>query len=349
MQGRAPRTPVAVLLLCWSLLATVATVRAEVASAVAGLLTITVKGHNDQASSAITFIGLGLTRPVVCQGHLESLAPNAISDAHATWVDDQFNGADGAHYLEIASGPAAGLMTDIVDTVAATKSLALADDLSSVLTGGETFKIRKHWTLAALFGTANQAGLGGGSNVTADEILVYDPLTGLYTTYFYKTIGLGGTGWRSTASSSADQAEAILKLTSGILIRRRQAADVSFKVFGSVKSGDTYLPVLPGLNLVGNVYPTDSLTLGTSGLFTGDPATGLAGGSNVSADKVLIYNGTTYDTYYYKTQGLGGIGWRSTASSSADASGTLIPAGTSILIQRATDRAGFYWVAGQPF
>jgi uncharacterized protein (TIGR02597 family) len=213
----------------------------QVASAVSGFMTLTIKGHGGVAPSALSFIGLGLTRPVVCQGSLESVAPNAITDEHASWVDDQFNGANEAHYLEITSGPAAGVLTEILDTDAGTKTLILADDLSTVLTGSETFKIRKYWTLASLFGAQNQAGLGSGSNVTADQVLIFDSLTGLYTTYFYKTVGLGGTGWRSTASSSKDESNAKLDLTRGLLIQRKQPGDLKVKVFGAVKTGDTYI------------------------------------------------------------------------------------------------------------
>jgi len=315
---------------------------------VCGFITLHVRGTGNTSSSALSFLGLGLTRSVVFRGNLESFGPGTITDLQAHWTDNQFNGANGPHYLEITSGSHAGFLTDILDTDGLSRTLTLADDLSSVLSGGETYTIRKHWTLATLFGPNNQAGLGAGSNVSADEILIYNPATGFYTTYFYKTIGLGGTGWRSTASSSFNQANAQLDLTQGILIRRKQAANLEIKIFGTVKTGPTMAEVQPGLNILGNVYPIDTLTLGNSCLYTGDLSTGLTGGSNVSADKVLIYDGLTYRTYYYKTLGLGGIGWRSTASSSINASGTILPAGASILIQRINNTA-FLWQAAQPF
>lgn len=316
---------------------------------VSGFTTITIKGHGSQALNALSFIGLGLTRAVVAQGTLQPAGAATLSDAAATWSQDQFNGANGPHYLEITSGPGAGLLTDIVSTDSDGKTLKTAEDLSFYLSGSASYKIRKHWTLATLFGPQNEAGLGGGSNVTADEVLVYNPVTQIFTVYFYKTAGLGGSGWRSTVSPSTDQANAKLDLTRGIIIRRKQGSDVKVKVFGVVKKGDTCVAVHPGMNIVPNVYPTDTLTLGNCSLYTGDPLTGVAGGSNVTADKLLIFNGTTYDTYYYKTQGLGGIGWRSTSNPSTDASGTLIPPASSIILQRIGGRGPFYWVVEQPF
>src|SRR5205823_4659027 len=109
------------------------------------------------------------------------------------------------------------------------------------------------------------------------EILIYNPATGLYTTYFYKTLGLGGTGRRSTASSSFNQANAQLDLTQGILIKRKQGSNLEIKIFGTVKTGPTMAEVQPGLNILGNVYPIDTLTLGNSCLYTGVQALALMG------------------------------------------------------------------------
>ena len=192
--------------------------------------------------------------------------------------------------------------------------------------------------------------LTGGTLVTADEVLIYRPTANpaRYDTYYYKTSGLNGTGWRSTASTSTPADTTPLLPTDGIIIRRHTAGNVSFALAGAVKLGQTALPVLPGINLLSNVYPSGTFTLGNSNLV----GSGLTGGTLVTADQVLIYNTTTnppqYDTYYYKTSGLNGTGWRSTASTSNDASTTPIPFGASIIIQR-INPGSFTWVAPQPF
>lgn len=65
-------------------------------------------------------------------------------------------------------------------------------------------------TLAGLFGANNEAGLDGGDGPgTADNILVFDS-SGSITTYYYRDSGLGGTGWRSAASSSTDEANTVI-------------------------------------------------------------------------------------------------------------------------------------------
>jgi hypothetical protein len=76
----------------------------------------------------------------------------------------------------------------------------------------------------------------------------------------------------------------------------------------------------------------------------------LVGGTSASADQLLIFNPATqsYTTYYFKTSGGGGTGWRSTASSSVDQSGTVLAVGQSFLVNRKA-ATNFVWTAAQPF
>ena len=103
----------------------------QVSSCVCGFITLHVKGTGNTNSSALSFLGLGLTRPMVFRGNLESFGPGTITDMQARWIDNQFNGTNGPHYLEITSGSHAGFLTDILDTDAASKTLTLDHDLES--------------------------------------------------------------------------------------------------------------------------------------------------------------------------------------------------------------------------
>jgi uncharacterized protein (TIGR02597 family) len=268
---------------------------------------------------------------------------------NADWTDALLSGTGAPAYLEITSGTHAGLATDVLGSDAAQRIIRLRDDFATLLTGGERIEIHPHWTLGTLFGPNNEAGLGAGNNISADEILIYDPIAQAYTTYFYKTSGLGGVGWRSTASTSRDCANDKIDFARGLLIRRKQPADLKVRIYGVARAGKKVLAIHPGLNMAPNVYPGEGLTLGNSSLYTGDSRTGLAAGSNVSADKVLIYNGASYDVYYYKNAGIGGTGWRSTLSTSTDCSQIPLPCGTSVLIERAKDLPSFFWCITQPY
>jgi uncharacterized protein (TIGR02597 family) len=220
---------------------------------------------------------------------------------------------------------------------------------------GCTYKIYPHWTVGKLFGATNNVGLlGSTSSATADTIQIWNLAhQGYTTTYYYKTGGFGGSGWRSTASTSINVSNAVLYIDDGILIARRGATDVPIKVVGNVKLGSTISTIASNaITIIGNVYPAGQ-ALARSGLYTGSATNGLLGStSSATADNLQIWvpgnQGYTV-TYYYKTGGFGGVGWRSTASTSADASTNVIPAGASVLVLRRPGNPAFNWYVPQPF
>ena len=278
-------------------------------------------------SPKVSFKSLGLTRPVEYQGSAETAATNTLTDNEATWVDDQFNGANGAYYVEIASGPGAGTTYDITATSAANKRITLLQNLAATVANGVTFKIRKHWTIASVFGAANRGRLAGGNFQTADQVIVRSGENA--DVYYYQTTGYGGIGWRKGGAPKVDVAGAVLYPDDAILVNRKQTAAAAVVLMGAVKTGQTSVPVFPGNNFVGNVYAAP-ITLLSSGLYTGDGNTGLAGGTKDTADQVLIWNGTAYDSYFYQTSGGTGTGWRKVTDLAADAGATSIPVASSL-------------------
>jgi uncharacterized protein (TIGR02597 family) len=265
-----------------------------------------------------------------------------LTDNDATWTDNQFNGANGAHYIEITSGPGAGTTYDVTATTAP-NTLTLAQSLASGVANGSTFKIRKHWTLASVFGPGNEAGLAGGTASTADQILIY---TGAgFSTYYYKTVGPNGTGWRNFNDNATSEANHVIYPDDGLVIKRTQSADVNVVLSGAVKTGQSSYPVIVGNNFIANVSAT-SMTLADSGLYTDNETTGLKGGTASTADQVLIWNGTGYATYYYKTVGPNGTGWRNFNDNATPADTTTIPLASCVVIVRKA-ATGFNWVIPQ--
>jgi uncharacterized protein (TIGR02597 family) len=180
---------------------------------------------------------------------------------------------------------------------------------------------------------------------------------GGYDQYFYQTSGFGGVGWRKIGGGvSTDQQNAPILLDDGLVVKRLQSADVNVVVTGAVKLGPTQSPVTVGLNFIGNVYPSGSLTLGSSNLYTGSSTTGVAGGTSITADLVSIWNPTLaggsggYEQYFYQTSGFGGTGWRKIGGGvSTDQSGTTLAVGHAVLINRMPSSGPFTWVVPQPF
>jgi uncharacterized protein (TIGR02597 family) len=294
----------------------------------------------------------------VYQGSAETVGASSLTDNEATWTDNQFNGPNGAYFLEIVrpTGQAIavsgeGTTYDIATTVAASKTITTLQPLATGVTTGAVFKIRKHWTIASVFGPANEGGLGAGNSSTADQILIWNPVTLGYDTYYYSSGGLVGVGWRKAGSSPANQdaGPSVIYPDDGVIINRQQAANVGLVLMGAVKTGQTSIPIANGVNFIGNVYAAP-ITFADSGLYTGDPATGVASGNSSTADQVLIWDPVAlgYNIYYYSAGGLVGVGWRKSGSVPAnqDASATPIPVGQSVVVKR-NAAGGFNWVVPQ--
>lgn len=318
----------------------------SVASEVAGFLSFDVPGSGDAQNPQLSYKSVGLVNRVEYQGKTEFVRTKLLKDAQATWTENQFNppGAKidtATHYVEITSGPATGVIVDILRTDSTRKMLILGQAIPKKSGAEVTYRIRRHWTLATLFGMANQAGLHAGDADSADQISIYN---GKGYDSFYYSNGEAGTGWRRVGGGDEDQANHKIYPDDGLLVRRADATPVSSVVTGIVKTGKTSIPVHLGTNVIGNVYPTP-ITLASSKLYTGNANTGVRGGNAKSADKVLIYNGSDYDTYYYQTNATLGTGWRKNGDPRADVGATEIAAGGAFVLKRG-GKVGFNWKAG---
>ncbi len=344
------------LILPLGLLASLAvpTAKAQVYTDPVGFITLTAVGS--ATPPVYSFQALGMTQLPVSRGNATAVSANKVG-VNTTLTPGQFNfSADGypTHYIEITSGPMAGVFDDIVSND--TANVFTVTDLTSAIGGGATYKIYPHWTIGKVFGPNNEAGLlGGTSAATADNVAVWNPIAQAFTTYYYKTGGLGGTGWRNTASTSINRTNATLYIDQGFQIIRRTTGTLTNKLVGAVKLGPTITLVVGAsggskYTFAANVYPT-AIPLGASGLYTTNSATGLNGGTSAAtADTISIWNPDTqaFTTYYFKTGGLGGTGWRSTASTSVDASTNTIPLGTFGYIERKV-AGDFNWKMPQLF
>lgn len=298
-----------------------------------GYINVRISGTGGTNSPAYTFLGLSMIREVAREGTLTAVGAFSLTDTNASWTDGQFNGANGTFTAEVGTTNSGGYRATITNTVAATKTLITSDDLSGFAAAGQSYRIFKEWTIASAFGISNSAGLLAGSSSTADQLLVWNGIG--YDTYYFSSGGLAGKGWRSTTGGSAYKGEVPLFLEQGILVRRLAASTTNLAVYGAVKITSTQIPMETNYNYVANVYPVD-LTLGSSGLFTGSPLTGVSSNVSSQADQVLVWNPRKggFDTYYYSSGGLAGRGWRSTTGGSANASTNTIPGGVFFLVNR---------------
>jgi uncharacterized protein (TIGR02597 family) len=291
----------------------------------------------------------------VQKGIVNSVSGQMITDLSGNWTNNQFN--SGLPYeVEFTSGAFAGLV-DTISNSAAPGTFYTGFNDSSMVSSGETYLIRPSWTLNTLFGATDSAGLlGGSSSAVGDNVEVWNPAVQVFTTYYYKTnSNAGGSGWRTPSSNTLGTGTNALYIDQGILIVKRTSISTNILIVGAVKLGQTLSPIVqaasPGVTFAANPYPA-SFTLGQSGLYTTNDATGLHGGSSSAVgDNVEIWNPASqgFATYYFKTNSnAGGSGWRSTASNTADTSATNVSLGTMVLIQRRVSTP-FNWLMQQPF
>ncbi len=239
------------------------------------------------ASPKLSLVSPTLMRPVEWQGAILTISPTTITVSGAPWTVGQFNGANGSFFVEVASGPNAGAISDITATPT-TGSITTSDSLTAFGTVGDSIRIRKHVTIADFLGATNSAALLSTDDPsTADEVLVYDGASS--TAYFYY-IGGGGfdPGWYDSdfLLPSGEAAKVVIGPHQGVIIKRKAAGTVTFTSSGSVKTGNTLLPLVNGLNVLGTVS-AKGLTLGTSGLYTGNLNTGVKPSDDPSsADEV---------------------------------------------------------------
>src|SRR5581483_1180572 len=189
-----------------------------------------IQGSGNSASRMSMF-SLRMTRPLETAGVVSSLQNAVLTDTNSVWTDHQFGTAGVAAYVEFDNG----WMADIADTSTANQSLNLAGSLGNAVSAGSHYRLRKHSTIASIFGANNEAGLKSGSNPSmADNILLEDPQTQRVITIFYYS-DTTFHGWLDATFSPVDNL--IIYPEQGVMIRRRVATDLNIYLAGPVKVG----------------------------------------------------------------------------------------------------------------
>jgi hypothetical protein len=146
--------------------------------------------------------------------------------------------------------------------------------------------LRKHFTIEQLQ-NALVAGSGswvGNNNfASADQILLLDPSTQGFTTYFLR---LDGVTWRSTSTGTASQNKAPIPPGHGVFVLKRTAG-LSIQVAGAVRQNDFDQPYKAGLQLLAPSVPLDRspASLGAS------QVNGWTGNNNFAlADQIQVFD-----------------------------------------------------------
>jgi uncharacterized protein (TIGR02597 family) len=312
-----------------------------------GFITLTAVGTTVQGSSpANSFWGLGMTQIPSLRGVVTAVTTNqlAISGLSAGAYNQ---GAEGPlYYIEDVNSNSvyAGFTDDIVANDA--NYVYLANNDAAYIVANDNYKIYPHWTLSTLFGATDQAGLAP----STDKVLVQNPLTKNFTSYYYLNASKTVTaGWKNSANN-ADASNVPLYGDQGIIVSRGITTNLTYLYVGGVKLGKSQIPVIgPGYTFVGNQYASSGITLGTSGLYQtgGNPTNSVVPGS----DFVLLHNDTSgaFISYYYlNASKTVTAGWKNSANN-ADATNVQLPLGANVVIQLQAGHNGFTWAAPSPY
>jgi len=274
-----------------------------------------------------------------------------LQDTTGTWTAGTYvNGSQVSHLVEITSaGSLLGAMTWIKSSD--TQKLYLTDDLSAA-GAGASYRVWPAFTMSSLFGNPPTSSVLGtaADPATADDVEIYDPVADKYTLFYYRAASKGLQGWQCDDAGVTSPATYAIHPNDGLVILRKQSADGSLVVSGSVKSGQTMVRVdgdvsRTTLNILANQIPVDQLTPSNSGLYTGNGTTGLqAAADPATADNLLIFDAASnaYKLFYYRIASKGLQGWQCDDSNVTDPANYVIPATGALLIQRKS-AASFNW------
>lgn len=246
------------------------------------------------------------------------------------------------YYIEVYSGSEKGARFDVdvtatISSANATISLQTTSPRNSrPLTlanlASATIALRKHFTIEQLQNSlvsGSGSWVGNNTFTSADQILLLDPNTQGFSTYFLR---LDGVTWRNTSTGTTVQNKAPIPPGTGVFVQKRNAG-LSLQVAGAVRQNDFDQPYKAGLQLLAPAAPLDlsPAQLGASA------ANGWTGNNTfTSADQIQVFNSgsQSFSTYFLR---LDGATWRGTATgTTAQTSNNIIPSDRAYLVKRNT-------------
>jgi len=294
-----------------------------------GYITATIAGVVGGAPSSDTMVAATLVNASVFTG-VSSNDPSSTHEISTTGTLP--SGLNSTYYVEITSGVQEGWWSTVASVTGST--ITISDAFPSGLAIGTTFTVRPHQTLKGLMG-ANAAGLITGTDLSADEVQILNPATQNVSAYFYATdADLAGTGltagWYNSSGDPSDTA--VIEPGTSVLVRHKAAGNLSLVQSGTVKTTKTQVDVFVGDNWVAPMLATGT-TLGTCNLNTGNTATGVQQGFDLSVDELQLTNLLQATSAYFAIDPSSGYsGWADASGNPSDS--IAIPADQGAVLRR---------------
>ena len=280
-----------------------------------GYVTVNFPGNN-----SITAVSVTLAKPVEFTGTATSITDTTVTQTGAAWTANAWTGK--LVYLQNAAGAEEAFLvsSNTADTLTVTAPFALTARYTNI----SKFTIGAAHTVGSLFGTAPaDVKFTQGAATTADLLYLWNG-TG-YVTYNHN-----GTSWRKSGSLTSANNDVIFP-DEGFFVLRRSSTPLEVVFSGQVpaKPQSTTIPG-NGQTMVASRFPVGA-TIGSMG-FQSLP--GWQNGTATSGDRVYVWNGTGYTTYFYN-----GTNWRRTGSLT-NVDNDVLPANAFMFVFRVSAGSG---------
>jgi uncharacterized protein (TIGR02597 family) len=298
-------------------------------------------------SGATRSFGVPLLHLPTLTGIVSTATSNTLNVAGASWTPNQFVSGGAVYFAAIRTGAQAGRTLLVIGNTSNTLTLDVEDTPLNaagfaVAAATDTFELYQGDTLGSLFGSTADAngflssGLKGGTSTSnADSVQLFEGTASVR--YFFNTAV--GT-WVMVNGGTNSHNGLILYPDEGMLLTRRGPTG-NLTILGRAPS-TRLLTKFPGGTggAMAIRFPVNT-TLG--GLNFGAPGTWIAGSSSSVADTVSLWTGSKWDTYFKNLNNQ----WRKSNGNGGDQSGVVIPAGTSIRINKKGSATGAASYLGQ--
>ncbi|MEM6823039.1 MAG: hypothetical protein AAF558_14000, partial [Verrucomicrobiota bacterium] len=264
----------------------------------------------------------------ISAGVVDSSSSNTITDSGANWTVDFHDSASLPQFLKLTSGLGEGTVFQITDSTATTLTVLVPSgfDISSLISpGSTTYVIINGETLDSLFESVSV--LTGTDSVNADRVFLFNSS---WSQYYKNTSDV----WqREDPFGDVDATGTVIKPGQGFIYAAQSGSSPTITTSGIVSTNDYSTIIVNGIgsnSFVSVGHPVDQTieSLGLESVLSG--ANGEA--NQALADKLFIYLSGSWRQFYYDTSS--SLWTQDDPFGDFDATGTLIPSNTPILISK---------------
>lgn len=292
----------------------IASLKAQTVADPVGVVKVTIAAAPAAGQSKLTAISATLRGAIDYQGTATSIGTFAttsqpLNTGVTTWTATQWTAEPHLCYIENAAGAEEAYLITATDESTGVLTLATSYDFSARYTATPTYRICKAHTLAGIFSNLTVSGVAGTFD-SSDRVYVWDGSE--WKTYFYNG------NWKLTTDIFGNADNTVIFPDEGLFISRSQTTDIIVTLNGSVPTNNQVVTIEDAA-FISNRYPVGT-TLASSGINDANWT---------SNDRVYIWNGTEWDTYFHNGT------WKKSTDIFGNADTTVIAADSALFITRA--------------